>query len=94
MGLSDEAPATGLAGEELCSTAQHASAAEAQRIRCVNTGGLEEGMALQETVIQTDSSKMDTPFSQVYSFRAGLPAEWIPPEENVIKVQKNPSHYL
>lgn len=28
-----------------------------QRIHCVNTGGLEEGRALQETVIQTGSSQ-------------------------------------
>lgn len=60
-GLSDEAPAAGLPGEEPRSTAQHT--AVAQRIRCVNTGGLEEGMALQETVTQTDSTKMATPVS-------------------------------
>lgn len=52
----------------------HADAAEAQRIHCVNTGGLEEGRARQETVIQTGSTKMATFFPQVRSFRAGPPA--------------------
>lgn len=47
---------------------------EAQRIHCVSTGGLEEGTAPRETVIQTDSTKMATPFPRTgVEFQSGLP---------------------
>lgn len=54
-------PTTGLVAEEPCSTVEHArwdhtDPAEAQRIHCVNAGGLEEGRALQETVIHKKSA--------------------------------------